>query len=357
MPNPSAGADKSRRSVTTRRTVLLTGASGVVGRAVLDRLGEMDVICLVHRTPVTGARVSSVRGDVRQHRLGLSDAAYADLTGRIDAVIHCAAITEFNRTDGSLEDTNIEGTRHMVALAEDAGVPLYHVSTAFLHAKPQGERGKTATGYAASKRAGEDVVRAARTPHVILRPSVVIGDSQTGDVASFQGLYGVVGAIFKGVVPMIPFDPTWPIDFIPCDVVADAIVTVVERGITSGEFWLTSGEKALSLKDAVAEAVDLGAELGLGATMPKFVPPDLFDRLIAPVFLEALPARVRVTAIRLLEFFAAYLSMDSAMQSSLDELVELGVRPLPDQRESLRTSLQYWAEDAGLVASAEREVA
>jgi hypothetical protein len=39
---------------TPRRTVLLTGASGVVGRALLDRLPDMDVICLVHRRPVTG---------------------------------------------------------------------------------------------------------------------------------------------------------------------------------------------------------------------------------------------------------------------------------------------------------------
>jgi hypothetical protein len=33
--------------------------------------------------------------------------------------------------------------------------------------------------------------------------------------------------------------------------------------------------------------------------------------------------------------------------SSLDQLVALGARPLPDQRESLRNSLQYWAAQNG----------
>jgi len=348
MSDRSVHSTPTPRRHGARRTVLLTGASGVVGRALLPRLHDMDVVCLVHRTPVHGPGISSVHGDVTQPHLGLSQSDYAALARRVDAVIHSAAITDFNRTDGSLEATNVGGTEHMAALAADAGVPLYHVSTAFLHAKADGERGRTAVGYAASKRAGEDVVRASGVPHVILRPSVVIGDSQTGAIESFQGFYGVAGAVLGGMAPMIPFDPTWPVDFVPCDVVADAIATAVEQRLTTGEFWITAGEQALRLEDAVSLTVELGAEFGLVVDPPRFVPPDLFDRLIAPVFLDALPAKVRVTVLRLLEFFAAYLSMDSAMPSSL---TDLGVS-LPDQRESLQASIRYWAE-----TRARREVA
>ena len=42
-----------------RRTVLLTGASGVVGRALLQRLRDFDVVCLVHRSPVCGPNVTA----------------------------------------------------------------------------------------------------------------------------------------------------------------------------------------------------------------------------------------------------------------------------------------------------------
>jgi hypothetical protein len=33
--------------------------------------------------------------------------------------------------------------------------------------------------------------------------------------------------------------------------------------------------------------------------------------------------------------------------SSLDQLVALGAKPLPDQRDSLRNSVQYWAAQKG----------
>jgi len=47
------------RAPGARPTVLLTGASGVVGRALLRRLGDLDVVCLVHRSPVSGPNVTT----------------------------------------------------------------------------------------------------------------------------------------------------------------------------------------------------------------------------------------------------------------------------------------------------------
>ncbi len=348
-----------------RRTVLLTGASGVVGRALLPRLlegGEVDVVALVHRTPVAVPGVTSVAGDIAAPHLGLGAARYAELARTVDAVVHCAAVTDFNRTDGTLEATNITGTEQVVAFAERAAATLYHVSTAFVHTTVEGERGRTAAGYAASKAVGEDVVRAAQVPHVILRPSVVIGDSGTGEISAFQGLHQVVAGLFAGLVPMIPFDAAWPIDFVPNDVVADAVATVVEQGVTEGEFWVTAGEQALRLDEAMAQGVAYARSCGVQIDDPRFVPPDLFDRLIGPVFLDALPERIKCSVTRMLEFFATYLQSGRTMPSSLDELVALGARPLPDQRASLNASLHYWADvkghcACGASASSARSVA
>jgi len=85
---------------TPRRTVLLTGASGVVGHAVARRLGDLDVVGLVHRSPVCGPNVTTARGDVARPMLGLAEQAYAELAAKVDAVIHCAAITDLGRRDG-----------------------------------------------------------------------------------------------------------------------------------------------------------------------------------------------------------------------------------------------------------------
>src|SRR5215471_16227046 len=323
-----------------RRTVLLTGASGVVGRALLPRLRDLDVVCLVHRSPVSGPNVTTALGDVAEPMLGLAGQAYAELAAKVDAVIHCAAVTDFGRTDGSLEATNIAGTEHVAAAADAV---LYHVSTAFVHTKADGDRGRTAIGYASSKSAAEQAVRSSCIPHVILRPSVVIGDSVTGEIAAFQGLHQVVAGMFAGTVPMIPFDPGWPIDFVPADVVADAIACVVENRVSEGEFWVSAGDKALRLDEGVAVVTEFARTLGVSIDTPRFVPPDMFDRLIGPVFLDALPVRIRRNVVRMLEFFTTYLQSGETKPSSLDQLVTLGMRPLPDQRESLRNTVKYWS--------------
>ncbi|MBB3084370.1 SDR family oxidoreductase [Geodermatophilus sabuli] len=330
-----------------RRTVLLTGASGVVGRALLERLRDVEVVALVHRTPVTGPGTRSVRGDVAEPMLGLDRRTHDRLAATVDAVVHCAAVTDFNRTDGSLHATNVAGTEHVAAFAARAGAVLYHVSTAFVHTAVEGDRGRAALGYAESKAAAEETLRASGVPHVVLRPSVVIGDSRTGEIAQFQGLHRVAAGIVTGIVPLIPFDASWPIDFVPADLVADAIACVVERRIDRGEYWITAGPRSLRLDEAVEVVVDTARDLGRTVDVPRFVAPELFDRLIGPVFLDALPGTVRRTVVRMLDFFAAYLQSGETKPSSLTELEALGMRPLPDQRESLRAGVRYWAAVTG----------
>jgi nucleoside-diphosphate-sugar epimerase len=326
--------------------VLLTGASGVVGDAVLVRLGRHDVTCLTHRARLDRPGVQFVSGDLTADRLGLDPSTYDELAAQVDTVVHCAAVTQFNRRDGSLERTNIAGTEQIVAFAERAGAHLVHVSTAFLHAADGDRRGGDTGRYAASKRAGEDVVRAGAAAHVILRPSIVIGHSRTGYIKAFQGLHMVAGAVLGGVVPIAPFDPRWRLDFVPGDVVADAVVVAAERRLT-GEHWLTAGPAALTLGAAMEVVESLGRELGQPIDPVRFVPPDVYDRLFAPVFLDALPIGQRRIVVKLVEFFTAYLAMDEALPSDLPALAAQGVAPLGDLGEALTTSLRHWARATG----------
>ncbi|MET0578595.1 MAG: SDR family oxidoreductase [Ilumatobacteraceae bacterium] len=346
--------DRASWSPRRRRTVLLTGATGVVGDAVLPQLS--DVVCLVHRRPIERAGVESVVGDLGSPHLGFDAATYADLARRVDVVVHCAAVTDFNRRDGSLEATNVGGTERVAAFAEDAGAHLVHLSTAYLHAVSCGERGHTAVRYAASKRAAEEIVRGADVPHTILRPSIVIGDSVTGYIKAFQGLHLVAAAVLDGLVPVAPFDPAWPLDFVPSDVLADVVATVVERRV-DGEFWITAGEHALPLGAAMATAEALGEELGVVVHPVRFVPPDVFDRLFAPAFLDDVPRPVRFTILKLLEFFTAYLQHDGPLPSDLDGCGPLLAPRPPDSSEVLLTSMRYWARATGRMPLLTDEVA
>lgn len=341
-----------------RPTVLVTGASGVVGQGLLPRLGGADVLCLVHRTPVPGHR--NVRGEVSAPRLGLDARAWRELARQVDVVVHAAALTQFSETDEQLAATNVEGVRHVLDLAAAAGAPVHHVSTAYLHARTDGERGRSAVRYAATKRAGEDLVRSSGLPHTIVRPSIVLGDSATGETSAFQGIYRVCEAMLRNRVPIVPFDASWPVDVVPRDTVADAVATLVLGGHTGGEYWLTSGRAAPTLATSVDVLMELADELGVDAHRPRFVAPETFDRLIAPVFLGALPPTMRRRVTGLLETFSSYLSHPEPLPSSLGEdgeLARLGVAPLPDPVESLRRSVRWWAQETGLAAVPAEQVA
>ena len=137
---PNAAQNHNRK----RQTVLLTGASGVVGQALLERLSDVNIICLVHNTAIPDPGIVSIRGDITQSRLGLAAAAYRELAEGVDAVIHCAAVTDFYKADGSLEATNIDGTVNVAKFALAADAVMYHVSTAFRDAQAVGSRGRKA---------------------------------------------------------------------------------------------------------------------------------------------------------------------------------------------------------------------
>ena len=79
----------------------------------------------------------------------------------------------------------------------------------------------------------------------------------------------MVAALVAGKVPVIPVDAHWPIDFVPSDVVADAIATAVEDQLTDGTYWLTAGDRALRIGEAVALVVAFSAELGKPVRSPR----------------------------------------------------------------------------------------
>ncbi|MGY1638685.1 SDR family oxidoreductase [Geodermatophilus sp. SYSU D00742] len=328
------------------RTVLVTGGSGVVGQALLPRLlapgpdGEPSatrVVALTRRRPLAHPGVTCVHGDVTAPRLGLGARDHAHLADAVDVVVHAAAVTVFDRSDEDLAATNVEGTRRVLQFAADAGATVHHVSTAFLHPDHSTERPDSAVGYAVTKRAAEQVVEDSGVPHVVVRPSIVVGDSRTGAVSAFQGVYQVADALLRGQLPVLPFDGDWPLDLVPCDVVADAIARLVEHGVAGGQVWVTAGERALTLAEGVDVLAAFAAAAGVPLRRPRFVPPT------APggaVELLRQPERQAVAQVR--KLFQDYLWRTEPFPSSLPELAAIGVAPLPDPRTTLSRGLRYW---------------
>jgi nucleoside-diphosphate-sugar epimerase len=276
--------------VSRKKTVLVTGATGVVGTALLPQLRQHRRVALAHRR-ITPGDVTTVHGDVTRPGLGLPPDRYDTLARHVDVVIHAAAETDLAAGPEASFELNVVGTRHVLDFARDAGATLHYLSSAFVD-RCTGP-GAPAASYLASKRIGERMVRESGLPATIIRPSAVIGDGQTGEVAAFRGLDTLASAVLTSAVPLLPLDPDALVDTVPVDVLARVLASLVDTGLDSGEYWITAGDAALTAARWVEILIDVGERLGVAMVPPRLVSPECVRRLIRPVFLAGLPGASR----------------------------------------------------------------
>lgn len=283
-----------------RPGLLVTGSTGVLGRALLPLLHRPDVVALAHRaSPERG--VATLRGDLTRPRLGLDDGDYRRLADRTTTIVHAAAVTDFGAGDPATSALNVDGTRRVLDLAAAAGARVLYVSTAFVDRAghtPEGRGARTwdgaatPTAYLTSKRRAEDLVRGSGLDWAIARPSVVIGDSVTGEIARYQGLHWLIRGIVRDEVPVIAGPAESPVDVVPADVAARAVAALVE-GWLPGEHWLTAGPAAPTIEHLVDIVLQVAREHGRDPSAPRFMTQETVQRLVRPVFIEPLPAGER----------------------------------------------------------------
>ncbi|MEU7905455.1 SDR family oxidoreductase [Actinoplanes sp. NPDC049118] len=305
-----------------RPTVLLSGASGVVGRALIDELTpDHDVICLYHRAPIDDPRVEVVQGDLTRADAGLERGELAALCDRLDVVLHCAANTKWNTPRDEIMNTNLGGTTRMLEIARRSGARMVHMSTAFVarDGAQADAAGGGVTAYVKSKVASENLVRDSGLPWTIVRPSVLIGDSRDGRIAAFQGIHKVIGATYRGTLPVLPADLDSMIDFVPQDVVARAVGRLIRDPQAGGEHWLTAGDQALRLTEMVELTLDLAELTGPRPHPPRMVPVEAVDRLLLPMLEDVLPVGIRRQFSAFAELMLLFQSR-TAMPSSLPAL-------------------------------------
>lgn len=146
------------------KSIFLTGGSGFVGSATLAELTGRGhrVHALVRDQPIDRPGVTTVKG-------GLEDTAALDagLAG-CDAVVHLVGIIRETGTQ-TFERIHVEGTRHVVERAKAAGVRR------FVHQSALGARPDSASRYATTKFAAEELVRHSGLDWTVFRPSVIFG--------------------------------------------------------------------------------------------------------------------------------------------------------------------------------------
>ncbi|HET6212391.1 MAG TPA: SDR family oxidoreductase [Micromonosporaceae bacterium] len=331
-------------------SILLTGASGVVGAAVLRRLAGKDVVALTYRGEVAGR---AVRGDITRPRLGLDRHGYAELARGVDAVVHCAGVTDFTADDAAIHAQNVRGTEQITRFAIDAGARLVLSSTAFVdrldRAAPAHGGSVSAARYLESKLAAEDVVGRAGLPAAIARISIVIGDSVDGAMSRFQGIHNTSAAVLRNLLPVLPFAAQTTVDMLPRDLVADALVALAGPAAAGGVYWITSGLAAPEIQRMVELAVHRADQLGFAVWPPRFVPPAMVNRVIRPVFVDSLPPAQRRRFDNLMALVTLF---DGAAPFPCSLGTVPGGPPAPDAAQIERAflaSIDHLARTLGLV--------
>jgi thioester reductase-like protein len=247
------------RNVATRR-VLLTGATGFVGRHVLATLlrdTDLSIVCLVRGEDATAvraridaaldelgaplpydrSRIEALPADLASPQLGLSASVFDALAQRIDAIYHCGADVNWVKSYDKLRAANVLGTIELIRLAALHGAkPLLFVSTlAVCYAAGAPKVVDEVTdmspylagmplGYAQSKCVAEALLAQAAErglPVSIVRAGLVSGDATTGRSNAQDMLSRLLRAsITSGVAA----DVDWQLDCCAVDHVARVIV-------------------------------------------------------------------------------------------------------------------------------------
>lgn len=258
--------------------LLVTGTTGFLGHYLLPELlkDRHEVIVLVRSGSKVPYASGFVLGDVTDTCFGIDQ----NEIPKFDAIVHLAGVVSFSRKDwGLVRKVNVGGTQNAANFARLFNAPLFHVSTAYVC----GDFKRTFTPdmldvgqsfrneYERSKYDAEKFVRSYdKLEYTIIRPSIIVGDSQVTGLPPLAGYYVGVQAIetarrwFEDKLQLPPARLTLrlkaraeaTLNIIPVDIVARQIADIVKTN-ARGCFHLTNpvpptmSELAPAISDAV----------------------------------------------------------------------------------------------------------
>ena len=256
-------ADKKKKN---GRTILITGATGFIGRRLLSGLIEDDpditIISLVQEKFIRTAEIDieeilkasrtndtvlkAVPGDITLEKLGLDDAIYNELTDTVTEIWHLAAIYDLSISYDTAKRINVQGTINVLKFCKEchAFSKLLYYSTVVVSGDRTGVAleceldvgQKFKNHYEHTKFLAEkevrDFIRKGNNA-IIIRPAVVVGDSRTGETDKFDGPYFAMRFIdrFKWAPIRLPRPGKSEalLNIVPVDYLVDATIVISKK--------------------------------------------------------------------------------------------------------------------------------
>ena len=319
---------------STRLSLLVRSTARETSRSRIDKL----LAGLLSGPEASAARdrIEVVEGDIADRAFGLSAAHAGDLAARVDHIIHCAATVRFDLPLEVARRHNTEGTRNVLEFAGGvSGLRRFdYVGTAYVAGRRAGlvREDELDVGqgfwnsYEQTKMEAEKLVRAfgANHPTTVYRPSIIVGDSRTGETTGFQGLYQVLPLYSRSLILAIPADPSTRVDLVPIDYVLDALFALMndDKSI-GGSFHLASGPGNTCTIDQLVRMLATFTN----ATPPPYLSFETYQRFVRPMFRAVLWGKRRAAMLKG-EHYLPYLSSKHAFDKTNTDahLAPLGIR-------------------------------
>jgi thioester reductase-like protein len=275
--------------VNEKRTIFMTGFPGFIASRLLERRADVDVFAyllvqpeFVEKAMAEIERIAAatnmplenfalIEGDITKTDLGISEDDLETLRNEVTDIFHLAAVYDLAVEKDVAFAVNLDGTKNVNAFAASVKeLKRYnYISTCYVAGKRTGRILENElehdagfrNHYEETKYLAELEVEKLKDqlPVTIFRPSVVVGESQTGETAKYDGIYYLIKYLMMapGLLRLINVgNPEVRLNLVPVDFVVDGIVALSADERANGKTIALADPQPL----ATAELFDLISE-------------------------------------------------------------------------------------------------
>ena len=290
-----------------QETIFLTGFPGFIAERLVERLASVGrqqfllvqpefvslasekVEQIAEKTGVPLENFGLIEGDITRPDLGMSSEDRELVRDAATHVFHLAAIYDLVVPKEVAYAVNLEGTRHVNAVVTQIrNLKRYsYVSTCYVAGKRMGRvleselehKAGFRNFYEESKNRAEiEVERLKGTlPVTVFRPSVVVGDSKTGETSKYDGIYYLIHYLRKApkLLRLINVgNADVKLNLVPIDFVVDGIAELAFDDDAEGKTIALADPEPLTTR----ELFDVIAEKLSGSGSVIVPPPSLVER-------------------------------------------------------------------------------
>ncbi len=272
-------------------TIFMTGFPGFIAGRLVERLAKpetqifllvqknfidkalKDVAVIAKKTNTPLDNFALVEGDITLKNLGINEADLEIVRRQTTDVYHLAAIYDLEVAKDLAQKVNVEGTRNVNKLVKSLpNLRRYnYISTCYVAGKREGiiyeneleHKEEFRNFYEETKYLAELEVEKLKDelPVTIFRPSVVCGDSKTGETAKYDGIYYVIRFLLKfpEIFRLVNVgNNDVRLNLVPVDFVVDSMIALANDEKAVGKTIALADPNPLTTKnlcDAIAEAV------------------------------------------------------------------------------------------------------